>query len=139
MRIGVAKRLTLPDRDSMLRGYGFRKELSHGIEDPVELGVMAISEAEGREPILIVTADIAGINVKECALIYALLEEKFSIGADRVWISSSHTHFAPGFEGFFIDHHDGTLAYGEHPADDRYRALWHSRLTDAVRSAMDSM
>ena len=139
MRIGIAKRLTLPDRDSMLRGYGFRKELSHGIEDPVELGVMAISEAEGREPILIVTADIAGINVKECALIYALLEEKFSIGAERVWISSSHTHFAPGFEAFFIDHHDGTLAYGEHPADDRYRALWHSRLTDAVRSALDSM
>ena len=89
MKLGIAKRLTLPDCDSMLRGYGFRKELSHGVEDPVELGVMAISEGEGKEPILIITADIAGINVKECALIYALLEEKFGITADRTWISSS--------------------------------------------------
>ena len=46
MKLGIAKRLTLPDRPSMLRGYGFRKELSQSIEDPVELGVMAVSDGD---------------------------------------------------------------------------------------------
>lgn len=139
MRLGIAKRLTLPDRNSMLRGYGFRKELSHGIEDPVELGVMALSEGEGKETVLIITADMAGINVRECGFIYELISKKFGIPAERVWISSSHTHFAPGFESFFINHKDGELAYGEHPEDSVYRSLWQSRLTDAAEAALNSM
>ena len=139
MKLGTAKRLTLPDRPSMLRGYGFRKELSNGIEDPIELGVMAISEGDGQAPHLIITADIAGINVDECEKIYPLIKEKFGIPAERVWISSSHTHFAPGFEAYFINHKDGLLAYGDHPEDSNYRALWHSRLVDAAAAALDSM
>ena len=55
MRLGIAKRLTLPSRDSMLRGYGFRKELSNGIEDPIELGVLAISEGADKETVLLIT------------------------------------------------------------------------------------
>lgn len=139
MRIGIAKRLTLPNRDSMLRGYGSRKALSNGIEDPIELGVLAISEAEGKEPVLIITADIAGITVGECDKIYALVNEKFGIPAERVWVCSSHTHFAPGFEPFFINHKDGQLAYGRHPEDTVYRDLWHSRLADAAEAALNSM
>lgn len=139
MKLGIAKRLTLPSRDSMLRGYGFRKELSHGIEDPIELGVMAVSEGDDKEVVLIITADIAGIDVQECEKIYALVKDKFGIPAERVWISSSHTHFAPGFEGYFINHHDGSLAYGEHPEDSVYRELWHSRMADAAEAALNSM
>ena len=138
MKVGIAKRLTLPGKPSMLRGYASRKELSRGVEEPVELGVIALCE-EQENPILLITADMAGISVKECEKIYALLAEKFSIPANRVWISSSHTHFAPGFEGFFIGHHDGTLAYGDHPEDTEYRNLWHSRLADAVDGALNAM
>ncbi len=139
MKLGIAKRLTLPDRPSMLRGYGFRKELSQSIEDPVELGVMAVSDGDEKETVLIITADMAGINVDECNRIYPLIKEKFGIPAERVWISSSHTHFAPGFEPFFINHKDGTLAYGDHPEDSVYRSLWHSRLADAAEAALNSM
>ena len=49
MKLGTAKRCTLPEGPSMLRGYAFRKELSRGVEEPVELGVMALSEGEGKE------------------------------------------------------------------------------------------
>ena len=139
MKLGTGKRFTLPGRDSMLRGYGFRKELSHGVEDPIELGVLALSEGDGKETVLLITADIAGINVSECEKIYALLKEKYGIPAEQIWISSSHTHFAPGFEGYFINHTDGLLAYGDHPEDGEYRALWHARLLDAVDSALNSM
>ena len=59
MKLGTGKRFTLPGRDSMLRGYGFRKELSHGVEEPIELGVLALSEGDAREVVLLITADIA--------------------------------------------------------------------------------
>ena len=139
MKIGIAKRCTLPDKDSMLRGYAFRKELSHGVEEPIELGVMAISEDADQKIHLIITADIAGIDIAECAKIYDLLGKKFNIPANQIWVSSSHTHFAPGFEAFFIPNRGGSLAYGDHPEDAEYRNLWHEKLLEAAGSALNSM
>jgi hypothetical protein len=139
MKLGTAKRFTLPGKDSFLRGYGFRKELSCGVEEPIELGVMAISENDSNNIHLLITADIAGIDIAECALIYDHLDREYNIPPDRIWISSSHTHFAPGFEAYFIPHRDGTLAYGDHPADTAYRTLWHNKLLDAVGCALNSM
>ena len=138
MKLGIAKRLTMPDRPSMLRGYGARKELSDGIEDPIEVGVMALRE-DGGETCLIITADSIGIPKAECDKLYPFIEEKFGIPAERVWISGSHTHFAPGFTAYFMGNKGGGIPYGDHPEDDVYRALWRERMLDAAGAALTSM
>jgi len=120
----------------MLRGYGFRNQLSTGVEDPLEVGVLAISTASST--VLCITADLIGIPVKFCNQLYVLLKERFNIEKEQIWLCSSHTHFAPCFQRYFISSHEGTLAYGEHAEDTEYFAFWSARLLDAVTAALNS-
>ncbi|NLF92423.1 MAG: hypothetical protein GX564_00940 [Oligosphaeraceae bacterium] len=136
LKLGCAKRFTLPGKPSMLRGYGFRNQLSTGIEDPIEVGVLAISA--GGDTVLCITADLIGIPLAYCNRLYALLAERFAIPAERVWLCSSHTHFAPGFDSYFITSREGALAYGEHAEDTEYFESWSQQMLDATAAALHS-
>ncbi len=138
MKIGTAKRFTMPDRRSFLRGYGDRNSLSRGVEEPVEVGVMALSGGDERI-ILLITADMVGIPKRQCEMVYGRITERFGIPADRIWLCSTHTHFAPGFEGYFITERGGELEFGDHPADNVYQELWTDRALDAIDAATKSM
>ena len=138
LKLGCAKRFTLPGKPSMLRGYASRNQLSTGIEDPIEVGVLAIAAAGG-DTVLCITADLIGIPLEYCNRLYALLEEKFAIPAERVWLCSSHTHFAPGFDGYFISSREGALPYGEYAEDAEYFEYWSRQMLDAAATALHSL
>ena len=93
LKMGCAKIDVTPDFPVFLRGYGARKQKTALVEEPIEVGVIAL-EQDGKK-VLMITADNLGIQVEDCRKITARIQEEFGIGGADVMISCSHTHFAP--------------------------------------------
>ncbi len=137
LRLGCAKVDVTPDFPVFLHGYGARNQRASSVENPVEVGVLAL-EQDGRK-VLVVTADMIGIYLNVVQKICAELSAKFGISYPDIWISCSHTHFAPGLEGFGVVAAGG-LEQGYYPMEqEHYYEFWMERLEKAVRQALDSL
>ena len=137
LKMGCAKIDVTPDFPVFLRGYGARKQKTTLVEEPIEIGVIAL-EQDGKK-VLMITADNIGIHVEECREITERIRKEFGIGYPDVMISGSHTHFAPGFSAFAVSFPEGELAQGVYPADTQYFEFWYGKLRIAVRAALDDM
>lgn len=137
LRIGCSKIDITPDFPAFLRGYASRKQLSNGIEDKLSAGVMVL-EQDGTK-ILLITVDSLGIGVGYCERIYKAIGEAFGYGAEQIYLSCSHTHFAPGFDGYCVIFSDGELPVGKYPPDDRYYDFFLKRLLSGIAEAEKSL
>jgi len=137
LKMGCAKIDVTPDFPVFLRGYGARKQKTALVEEPIEVGVIAL-EQDGKK-VLMITADNLGIQVEDCRKITARIQEEFGIGGADVMISCSHTHFAPGFTGYAVTFPDGELEQGIYPPDTAYFNFWSAKLRIAVRAALDDL
>ena len=133
LRVGCSKVDITPDFPAFLRGYASRKGLSDGIEDRLSAGVMVLDQDGTR--ILLLTVDSIGIGIRYCERIYKAIGERFGYGEDRIYLASSHTHFAPGFSGYCVIFPDGELPVGKYPPDDRYYDLFIGRLLSGIAEA----
>ena len=120
-----------------MRGYGFRNCFQKGLEDDIELGVMAFQQ--GKHTQLIITDDCEGIQLEYCRKIYAEVEKKFGITYPDIYISSSHTHFAPGFSPYTVSFPGGELPMGIYPEDKRFFDFWVRKLLPTIQKALDSI
>ncbi len=136
LKMGCAKVDVTPDFSVFLHGYGARTHDTKSVENPIEVGVIALEQA-GKK-VLMITADMIGINCFWCRKIQAELTTEFGLYEPDIWISGSHTHFAPGFWGFpVVGGNDAEI--GLHPNDGRYYTLWMNALKQAVRTAFSAL
>ena len=114
LKMGCAQTNITPDRNLYLRGYAGRNAFSSGVEDPVLAGVIAL-EQKGKR-VLILTCDHLGIPIGECNIIRERLIQQYPfLTEEDIFISASHTHFAPGFGPYIIYRNDGELPPGMYP------------------------
>ena len=137
LKMGCAKIDVTPDFPVFLRGYGARKQKTALVEEPVEVGVIALEQ--NAKKVLMITVDNIGIQVEDCREVTARLRKEFGIGGADVMISCSHTHFAPGFTSYSVTFPDGELEQGIYPADKEYFEFWYAKTRIAVRAALDDM
>ncbi|MBR4884492.1 MAG: hypothetical protein IKZ33_04185, partial [Lentisphaeria bacterium] len=137
LKMGCAKVDTTPDFPVYLRGYGFRNCKTAVIADRLETGVIAL-EQEGKT-ILLITADLEGIHIDRCREISERIRKEFGIGFPDLFISSSHTHFSPGFSAYAVTVPGGELPLEMYPPDEDYFEFWYAHTREAVRQALEDM
>ena len=137
LKMGCAKVDTTPDFPVYLRGYGFRNRKTDTIADRLETGVIAL-EQDGKT-ILLITADLEGIHIDRCREISERIKKEFGIGFPNLFISSSHTHFSPGFSAYAVTVPGGKLPMEMYPPDEDYFEFWYAHTREAVRQALEDM
>ncbi|MBT3380706.1 MAG: hypothetical protein HN742_15220 [Lentisphaerae bacterium] len=92
-QVGTATRDITPAYPIWAHGYSGRSDKSHGVREPLSLGVLALKS--GHETVLFITLDMIGVRVDVCDRLYEVLRRETGLGFPNVMISGSHTHFAP--------------------------------------------
>ncbi len=137
LKIGCTKVDITPDFPVFLCGYGGRNQLSDCIDDRLSAGVVVL--AQGRRRQLLLTIDSTGIGMNDCRRIYADLRKATGFKEEQIYLSCSHTHWAPGLSDYFVTESGGTLEQGKYPADQAYYALLLDRLVEGVRIAEERL
>ncbi|MBO5924143.1 MAG: hypothetical protein J6Q81_06475 [Lentisphaeria bacterium] len=133
-KMGCAKADVTPSFPTYIRGYASRNRLTNEVEEPIEVGVIAL-EKNGVKS-LILTVDGLGIQLPDLREIYKGIAAETGIDYPNIMVSSSHTHFAPNFNGYTIYTAGGELALGSYPADTAYFEFWMSKVIPAVKHAI---
>lgn len=134
LKMGCAKADVTPSWPTYIRGYASRNRLTDAIEEPLEVGVIALEQNDQRS--LIITVDMVGIEYPDTLKIYKAIADRTGIDYPNIMLSASHTHFAPSFNGYSVFFRDGELPQGEYPADTKYFDFWLSKLLPAVDHAL---
>ena len=138
--MGCSQANITPSWPVYIYGYASRNRLTAAVEDPIEAGVIALEQNGNRK--LIITADLLGIKVQECRLIYDAIRSAVGIDFPDIFLSSSHTHFAPNFSGYnvyFADDDENALPIGNYPPDKRFIDFFLDKLIPAVRHALNDL
>lgn len=135
MKFGVARDLITPDIRMTMSGYGtYYGTTFQGIHD--DLYVKALSMNDGKETLLLITADLLFHEPGLTETIKQYAWQKHGIKPDFVLLSYTHTHSGPAIQGYDLGRHseyyeqfllsriqscidrsflntfDGTLSYG---------------------------
>ena len=73
-KMGCAKADVTPSWKTYIRGYASRNRLTDEVEEPIEVGIVAL-EQDGVKS-LIVTCDLIGIEFSDSKKIYAAIKER---------------------------------------------------------------
>ena len=134
LRIGCSSKSLLPDFAVCLHGYGSRNYRTDKVEDPVELGCLALDN--GRNTVLLFCIDIIGISYDVCELLYRELTAATGIAYPDIYICGSHTHFAPSAERIGVIVPGGEMSLGVYPRDEKFLAILREQVLAAAREAL---
>ena len=134
LKMGCAKANVTPSWPTYLRGYASRNRLTGEVEEPIEVGVVALEQNDRKS--LIITVDNLGIEYSYIVRITRIIAERSGIAPENILICCSHTHFAPGFSEYTVFVTGGELEVGGYPADDKYLEFWLSKVLPAVDCAI---
>ena len=134
LKMGCAKADITPGFPVYLRGYASRNRLTCEVEEAIEAGIIALEQ--NNKKTLIITLDNLGVEVAYCQKIYAKIAEEVNINYPDIIIACSHTHFAPGVNGFTVYFPNGELELGNYGEDTRYYEFFMSKLIPAVKHAV---
>jgi len=123
LRAGVAKVDITPTKPVALSGYAGRKELSHGIHDPLSARVLAF-EQDGKRLVL-VSSDLIGFYGETESMRKAILAA-CQLDPSDLFLTAIHTHSAP------------TVTRGEraHANNVEYTNSLEQQLVDLTREAI---
>ena len=136
LKMGCSKADITPGFPCFLRGYASRTELTEQVEDPIEVGVIALEQDSTRQ--IILTVDSLATAEADCQSIRREIEQRFDIAPQNVVIACSHSHFAPEMCGFTIST-GGGMPWGNYPADERFRNFWMARVMPAIEQALNDL
>jgi hypothetical protein len=93
MQVGFARRDITPPPGIDLSGFGFRFGANLGSLEPLEVGVLAVSE--GDQTLLLLSFDLIGLTIEHLAHLRARMADETEVpGANQMW-ACSHTHGGP--------------------------------------------
>ena len=138
LKMGCVQVDITPSYCVYLRGYAGRNALSKGVEEKIFCGVMAL-EQNGKR-VLILTCDHLGIPVGECRIIrQRLLQHYPFLREEDIFISASHTHFAPGFGSYIIYKNGGELPVGVYREKEEYFSFFMEKVLCAAGKAFGEL
>lgn len=98
-QVGVAAVDITPEYPVRLSGFGFRRTESEGVTQRIWAKAMAIADAEGRDPVVLVTVDNVGAPDAVVTEIAKRLEAQAGVPRERFALANTHTHTAPMLVG----------------------------------------
>jgi len=122
-KAGFARVDVTPPLGTELTGY-FKKRISDGVLDPIELNALAIND--GQKTALIITSDFMYTLLKAMDRFRALISEATGVDADSILIQSIHQHTS-------------TTAGIGGPTDLKYQDVLERKYCDVARMAIDDM
>jgi hypothetical protein len=133
--VGVAAVDVTPSYPVRLNGFGFRRDESEGVTQPIWAKALAIG-TDAEKPLVLITLDNLGIRLPMAEEVARRLKETAGIERERLVITFTHTHTAPKVAGA-SDTIFQTPIPPEHQAHiDRYT----KELTDLlVKVALDAL
>jgi len=134
LKMGCAKADVTPSFATFIRGYASRNRLTAEVEEPIEVGVIALEQNGVKS--LILTADSLGIKYTDLQRIYKEIAAETGLDFPNVMVCCSHTHFAPNFNGYTIYTTGGELPLGDYPADECYYNYWIGKVIPAIKHAL---
>lgn len=96
--VGVAKKDITPDYPIRLNGFGFRRDESEGVTQPIWAKALAIG-TDQQGPLVLITLDNLGVREKLVDEVARRLKERSGIERSRVAVTFSHSHTAPKVAG----------------------------------------
>lgn len=138
LKMGCAQADITPDHEVYLRGYASRNALSREVEENILLGVIVLKQEE--KHVLILTCDHLGITIGECNAIRLELMRQYPVFREEdIFISASHTHFAPGFSPYIVYTPGGELPLGVHRESGENFSFFMEKLSGAVKEALQNL
>jgi putative membrane-bound dehydrogenase-like protein len=97
-QVGVAALDITPSYPVRLSGFGFRREESEGVTQPIWAKALVI-QRDHEEPAVLITVDNLGVPDDMVTEVATRLRRKAGILRDRLAVTSTHTHTAPMLKG----------------------------------------
>ena len=94
LMVGVAKVDITPDYPVRLSGFGFRREQSEGVTQPIFAKALAFGD-EKAGPAILITADNLCLSLEIIEEVGQRLKTKLNVNPDRLAFTATHTHTAP--------------------------------------------
>ncbi len=126
MLVGFARRSITPRGSVALAGFDLRNESSKGVLDEIYVTALALKSGSG-EALLMCGFDLLGVPLAFCERLRQAIYEKYALPGERVLVSATHTHAAPG------------AVFLRHEGDEDYVRLLISRTLEAAGEALDGM
>ena len=101
LHAGAAKVDITPRSPAYLAGYASRDKPSEDVHDP--LFVRALVLDDGREPVCLLSSDLCLLSTELHEELRGLVGSATGIGADDVFVSTTHTHSGPTTRGEHLD------------------------------------
>ena len=96
---GVAIGDITPEPGIQLTGYAVREGVSRAVDEPLELRILALRDADGAIA-LIATIDLCLVDVAHAGRFRQACAAAAGTTADRVLLNINHTHSAPGIGSY---------------------------------------
>ena len=93
LTVGAASEEITPETPVMMGGYASRSKPHEGVRSPIFTRVLYC--AKGAEQILWTESDLIGFEAEDAAKIRQTLSDATNVPAERVIVSTTHTHSAP--------------------------------------------
>ena len=125
MKAGFARVDITPPLGAPVDGY-FRDRSAKGVLDPLELNAIALSD--GENTVVMIAADMLGINTAEIPVIKKLIFDRLGLKEDQIVLSALHQHTS-----FMFKHKvAGNLPKG-------YADVLYAKFGDVAQMAIDDM
>lgn len=136
--IGAAKTEITPLRPILLSGYAARThQLQLNVRHRLWAHALAVSEENG-EPAILLTVDNVGVPASVRAAVTKELAAKHSVSAERITITSTHTHGGPMLPGVLENLLTRKMTPVERAAVDDYGQFLTERLIELASQALES-
>ena len=93
LKVGAAKLDVTPPIGVMMAGYGARLTPCEGIHDPLYARALAL--VSGQRAAVMLSLDLAGLDISLCERIRRAVEGLTSVSRDCVVVAATHTHSGP--------------------------------------------
>ena len=133
--VGAARINITPDYPVRLTGYGNRRTVFEGVEQPIWAKALALgSDAEGTA--VLVTVDNCGVPASLREAVLQRIKLKSTLNHERFAICSSHTHSAPALAGALGNIFSMDISPEDQAGIDRYTRDLTDKLEQVVMEAL---
>lgn len=136
-QVGVGRVDISPKYPIRLNGFGFRREESEGIGEPIWAKGLAIQKGDAA-PILIIAIDSLGIRLPMVDEVADRLHKEFQIPRENIAITFSHSHCTPKVNGASDTIFSTPIPPDHQKHIDTYSAELVEMLTECGRQALKS-
>lgn len=133
--VGAARINITPGYPVRLTGYGGRRTVFEGVEQPIWAKALAIG-SDAEEPAVLVTVDNCGVPASLREAVLNRLRGKTRLANERFAICSSHTHCAPAVVGFAPNIFSMDIPAEDQKGIERYTADLINHLEKVVLDAL---